>query len=260
MKKLITLLNIVAFVLLALPVSAATPLAQIQSGDLIRGTTFNAVYYMGEDGMRYVFPNDKAYFTWYDNFDTVKWLTDADLAKVQIGGNVTYRPGVRMIKINSDPKTYAVGPNGSLEWVTSEAVAIALYGSNWNRMIDDVPDAFFGNYQRGGEINTANDFDPAQKTAQAENINEDKELQTAIIVTITDSGYSPSSLTIAKGRAVKFINHSNGKHTATAEDLSWGTGTLNNGEAFIRYFKTRGTFGYSDSYNPYIITGGITVE
>ncbi|MBU0646023.1 cupredoxin domain-containing protein [Patescibacteria group bacterium] len=260
MKKLIALLSIFAFVVLAMPVSAATPLAQINSGDLIRGTTFNAVYYMGEDGMRYVFPNDKAYFTWYNNFDTVKWLTDADLAKVQIGGNVTYRPGVRMVKINSDPKTYAVGAGGSLEWVTSEAVAVALYGSNWNQKIDDVPDAFFGNYKKGSEINTAGDFDPASETANASDINEDKNLQEPIVVTISNSTYSPSSLTIAKGRAVKFVNNSSGKHTATAEDLSWGTGTLNNGEAFIRYFKTVGEFGYFDSYNPSSIMGAITVN
>lgn len=260
MKKIITLFSILAFVLMALPVSAATPLSQIQSGDLIRGTTFNAVYYMGEDGMRYVFPNDKAYFTWYDNFDTVKWLTDADLAKIQIGGNVTYKPGVKMIKINSDPKTYAVSAGGTLEWVTSEAVAIALYGSNWNQKIDDVPDAFFGNYTMGSEINTVGDYDPAQEIADAESINEDKNLQEPIVVNIYDSGYSPSSLTIAKGRAVKFQNSGSQKHTATAEDLSWGTGTLKSGEAFIRYFKTRGTFGYSDSYNPSTIMGGITVE
>lgn len=260
MKKIISLFSILAFVLLAMPASAATPLAQIQSGDLIRGTTFNAVYYMGEDGMRYVFPNDKTYFTWYDNFDTVKWLTDADLAKIQIGGNVTYKPGMRMVKINSDPKTYAVSAGGTLEWVTSEAVAIALYGSAWNTMIDDVPDAFFGNYQTGGEINTAGDYDAAQERADAESINEDKNLQEPIVVSIGDLGYSPSSLTIAKGRAVKFVNNGSGKHTATAEDLGWGTGTLNNGESFIRYFKTRGTFGYFDSYNPSTIMGGITVE
>ena len=32
-----------------------------------------------------------------------------------------------MIKINSDHKTYAVGENGGLHWITSEAVAISLF-------------------------------------------------------------------------------------------------------------------------------------
>src|SRR3989338_459764 len=141
MRKFLSFLTIAAFVLgLALPAapaSAATlPMSQIQSCDLIRGASFPAVYYMCKDGFRYVFPNDKTYFTWYNDFASVKWISDADMTKIQIGGNVTYRPGKKMIKINSDPKTYAVGESGGLFWVTSEAIAISMYGTNWNKMID----------------------------------------------------------------------------------------------------------------------------
>src|SRR3989339_2273381 len=113
--------------------AATTALADLNAGDLIRGQSLSAVYYYGADGFRYVFPNDKTYFTWYSNFDSVKWLTDADLGKIQIGGNVTYKPGVKMIKINSDPKTYAIGEGGALRWVSTESAAIALYGSDWNK-------------------------------------------------------------------------------------------------------------------------------
>ena len=119
MKKLSALSAIFALVFTlagATPsASAATiPVSQVNAGDLVRGQSFPAVYYVGRDGFRYVFPNDKAYFTWYSNFDNVKWLSDPDLGTLQIGGNVTYRPGAKMIKINSDPKVYAVGENGSL--------------------------------------------------------------------------------------------------------------------------------------------------
>src|SRR3989338_2938836 len=101
MKKILSTLAIaglvVGFGAHGTPVKAAiTPLAYINSGDLIRGESFAAVYYMGEDGFRYVFPNDKTYFTWYENFDSVKWLSDTDMGTIQIGGNVTYRPGVKM--------------------------------------------------------------------------------------------------------------------------------------------------------------------
>src|SRR5690349_3043752 len=69
--------------------------SSVNSGDLVRGQTYSAVYYIGADGLRYVFPNQKTYDTWYSNFNTVKFISDADLAKIQIGGNVTYKPGVR---------------------------------------------------------------------------------------------------------------------------------------------------------------------
>lgn len=242
------------------PVSAATTaLADLDAGDLIRGQSLSAVYYFGKDGFRYVFPNDKTYFTWYTNFDDVKWLTDADLGKLQIGGNVTYKPGVKMIKINSDPKTYAVGENGALHWVSTEAAAIALYGSNWNTKIDDVPDGFFSNYTMDSDIETADDFVPASETAAASDIDSDKDLKAPYIINLTDSGYSKTELNVDLNRAVKFTNTGSNKHTATAENLSWGSGTLNPGDSFIRYFKTTGEFEFFCSYHS-SETGTIIVE
>src|SRR3990167_2385116 len=207
MRKFLSFLTIAAFVLgLALPAAQASaavvPMSQIQSGDLIRGASFPAVYYMGKDGFRYVFPNDKTYFTWYSDFSGVKWISDADMTKIQIGGNVTYRPGKKMIKINSDPKTYAVGEGGGLFWVTSEAVAVAMYGANWNKMIDDVPDGFFGNYKIAGDINVAEDFIPADESTKAGNINDDKGLQVPLVVEISDSGFADANLMIHGKRAV----------------------------------------------------------
>ncbi len=233
--------------------------ASLQAGDLIRGQSFSAVYYFGKDGMRYVFPNDKTYFTWYNNFDNVKWLTDKDLATIQIGGNVTYKPGSRMIKINSDPKTYAVSAGGQLRHVMTEAVAVALYGSDWNKKIDDVPDGFFSNYKISSALDVASLFSVSGETASATSIDVDKNLKAATIVTITDSGFSPSSVTVSAGTAVKFVNNGSMKHTASANDNTWGTGTMNAGEAFIRYFKTAGSFGYSCAYHP-SMTGTITVQ
>jgi plastocyanin len=242
------------------PAAASTvALADLAAGDLIRGQSLSAVYYYAKDGFRYVFPNDKTYFTWYADFDDVKWLSDADLGKIQIGGNVTYKPGIKMIKINSDPKTYAVGENGALHWVTSEAVAIALYGSNWNTKIDDVPDGFFSNYSTGSDIEESDDFSPTSETAAATNIDSDKNLKAPYLINITNSGYSDPDLTISAGRAVKFTNKGGSKHTATAEDLTWGSGTLNAGDSFTRYFNKTGTFEYFCSYHA-SETGTITVE
>jgi plastocyanin len=220
------------------------------AGDLIRGQSFSAVYYFGKDGMRYVFPNDKTYFTWYSNFDNVKWLTDSDLATIQIGGNVTYKPGVKMIKINSDPKTYAISAGGMLRHIASESVAVALYGSDWNKKIDDVPDGFFPNYKISTAIDVASLFSVSGEMTAAMSINVDKNLKAATVVTIADTGFSPSSVTVSAGTAVKFVNSGTTKHTASADDNKWGTGTMNAGGAFIRYFKEAGTFSYSCAYHP----------
>jgi len=123
--------SMMASVLVA-PLKASA--AGCTSGSLIKGS-LPAVYYCGSDGKRYVFTNDKAYSTWYSDFSSVMTISDADLASIQIGGNVTYRPGVKMLKITSDPKVYAVAHGGTLRHVPSEACAVSLYGSTWNKMI-----------------------------------------------------------------------------------------------------------------------------
>jgi plastocyanin len=231
----------------------------ISSGDLIRGQSYPAVYYMAADGFRYVFPNQKTYDTWYSNFNSVKFISDAELAKIQIGGNVTYKPGSRMIKIDSDPRTYAVSEGGVLHHVGSENIAVALYGNTWNKMIDDVADGFFTNYTIGSELTVASDYVLADVKAGTSTINEDKGVREPAEISITDSGYAPISVNIEAGQAVRFTNNGSNKHTATSDDLSWGTGTLNPGDKFIKVFKTEGTFTFFDSYDSKN-TGALYVE
>jgi plastocyanin len=234
-------------------VGAATT---VNSGDLIRGTSFSAVYYMGADGFRYVFPNDKTYFTWYSDFDDVKFLTDAELAKIQMGGNVTYKPESRMIKINSDPKVYTVWNGGTLYWVETEAMATSLYGANWNTMIDDVPDGFFSNYTLTDDTadTTFVGHDRSDLT-----INDDKDLTAPEEIEITSNGYSPIDVTIDVGETVRFTNTDSEKHTATADDLTWGTGTMQADGTFVRRFDEAGTYTFFDSYDSGN-TGAIYVE
>jgi len=154
---------------------APIPPDGVESGDLIKGSSA-AVYYYGADGKRYVFPNSKCYFTWYDDFSTVKMVSDGELADVEIGGNVTYRPGVKMIKAASSNKVYAVAKNGVRRWIGTEVVAKALYGDSWNTQIQDVPDSFWVNYTAGDDVISADDYNPAVATAASSTINIDKSL------------------------------------------------------------------------------------
>lgn len=119
---------------------------------LVKSPASDAVYYCGADRKRYVFPNDKVYFTWYEDFSEVIEITPEELADIPLGGNATYRPGVKLIKITTDPKVYAVDRGGVLRWMKSPAVAQELYGEDWADQVDDVSDAFFINYTIGEPI------------------------------------------------------------------------------------------------------------
>ncbi|MFC1703132.1 hypothetical protein ACFLZO_01560, partial [Patescibacteria group bacterium] len=88
-------------------------------------------------------------------FDSVVIVDADELASYMLGGNVTYRPGTRLVKIQTDPKVYAVEPTGVLRWVQTEAIMVALYGSEWNKRIDDVADTFFLNYTVGVPLSSA---------------------------------------------------------------------------------------------------------
>ncbi len=150
--------------------------AAVNSGNLIKASR-PSVYYYGEDGKRYVFPNEMTYKSWYVDFSAVKKITDAELASIPIGGNVTYRPGVKMVKITTDPKVYAVAKGGVLRWIRTEAAARSLYGANWNHLIEDVPDEFFTNYSVGSPVNSFSDFDRTGQMAAAPTINTDKNIK-----------------------------------------------------------------------------------
>jgi hypothetical protein len=129
-----------------------------------------AVYYVGSDGKRHAFPNERVYFTWYSNFDGIVELNGSMLATITLGSNVNYRPGMRMVKFTTVNRVYAVARYGSLRWVTSEAAATALYGSAWNTRIDDINDAFFTDYTFGADINSSADFNPTVEAATVANI------------------------------------------------------------------------------------------
>jgi hypothetical protein len=121
------------------------------SGALIKGS-LPTVYYCGADGKRYVFVNQRVYASWYPDFSGVITIPDRQLSNIALGGNATYRPGVKLVKAQSDPKVYAIGRGAVLHWLSSEAVAAHLFGPDWIGMVDCTSDAYFGNYTIGDPI------------------------------------------------------------------------------------------------------------
>ena len=130
-------------------VSSDYALVFLQENDLVKGKASSAVYWF-KGGKRYAFPNEDAYRSWFGtDFSRVIALTDNQLAGLPLGGNVKMKEGVYLLKIQSDPKTYAVEPGGALRWIQTEAQAKALYGDAWAKRVRDVDVSFWVDYTIG---------------------------------------------------------------------------------------------------------------
>lgn len=127
-------------------------------GQIVKMEGLSTLYYVA-DGKRYVFSNEKTYNTWFNDFDGVLTLTPEQIYALPLAGNILYRPGIVLVKITTDPKVYAVSAKGTLRWVKTEAMAKKLYGDDWNKLIDDIPDSFFTNYNVGAAIENDDDYD-----------------------------------------------------------------------------------------------------
>jgi len=254
MSMLKKLTNAVAAV--SLLAGAAMPLVThaaisnaFDPGALIKASG-QTVYYFAENGKRYVFPNEKTYFSWYKNFDTVVTISDQMLSTIPIGGNVTYRPGVKMLKITTDPRTYVVDRGGILRHVGSEQLAQTLYNINWKGNVEDLPDAFFINYRIGDPIATATEFKPADVMTQTTAISQDKgfdDTVAAVSIGNTATGYVPSSMTIKKGTTVTWTNQDSASHSVVG--ASWQSDPLAYGKSYSHKFSEVGSFEYHDGLN-----------
>jgi len=131
-----------------------------------------AVYFYSSDNKRHAFPNEKVYFTWYINFDDVQIVNSTFMASITLGKNVTYHPGTRMVKFITVNTVYAVSQDGVLRAIASEDVAKSLYGSTWNKEIDDISDAFYGNYTFGDDVETSSDYDTDEEENSVQNLDD----------------------------------------------------------------------------------------
>ena len=119
----------------------------------LEGQSGAAVYYIGSDGMKYVFPDQKTYSTWYKNFNDVVRVSVSELDMYPDGGAVTYRAGTKLVTHMNTAKIYAVSPGGILHWIPTAAVAEALYGPTWYTMVEDaIPGYFSSSYTSGSDL------------------------------------------------------------------------------------------------------------
>ncbi|MCK9361296.1 phosphodiester glycosidase family protein [Patescibacteria group bacterium] len=131
-----------------------------------------AVYFYGHDNRRHAFPNEKVFFTWYADFSTVQTVSASFLTSITLGGNVTYRPGIKMVKFQTLNNVYAVALGGALRWIKTENAAASLYGIDWNKKVDDIPDTFFTDYRFGSDIVITDDYDKNAEITAAPTIDQ----------------------------------------------------------------------------------------
>ncbi|MDP2631811.1 MAG: S8 family peptidase [Candidatus Uhrbacteria bacterium] len=144
------------------PITGALELiSNVVARSYISSPGFQSVYFIANDFSRYAFVNEDAYFTWQDSFDSVSSVTDATLGTLPLGGLMLPKPGVVLVKIQSNPVVYAVEENPVnelspiLREITSEQIAITMYGENWADYVIDISPSFWTRYTLGSPIEIA---------------------------------------------------------------------------------------------------------
>ncbi|MBI5254731.1 hypothetical protein HY932_03070 [Candidatus Falkowbacteria bacterium] len=156
-NKLFTGFVVLATIAWAMGLAMFAPVAiaatTLTAGTLIQAPNNTAVYYYGSDGKRYVFPHEKYYKTWYADFKNITTITADEMGVIEIGGNVSIRPGTKLVKFTTAPSVYAVEPGSKLKKIGTEAAAKALYGANWAKNVIDLYDTLYTNYaKQTGEL------------------------------------------------------------------------------------------------------------
>lgn len=78
-------------------------------------------------------------------------------------------------------------------------------------------------------------------------------------IAIADFAYSPDNLTVDSGTTVSFPNEDSTSHTATADDDTFDTGTIEGGESGSLTLEQPGTYRYYCLFHPFM-KGTVTVE
>lgn len=150
-----TILWSIGFAALVAPLAVKADVV-LTAGDVIQGASTKNVFSYAADGKRYTFPSDKVFLSWFKDWTVVKKIPDAQLGGITIGGTIPYRAGTLLIKVQTDPKVYAIEPGGIRRWIETEAIAKSLYGNDWAKKVHDVdPSIFPYVYTAGPSLNTA---------------------------------------------------------------------------------------------------------
>jgi plastocyanin len=108
----------------------------------------------------------------------------------------------------------------------------------------DEPAAESGSVYGGGSEESDDSAQPAEDTGGAP--------VQAATVDISDFAYDPATITVSKGGTVEWTNGDDAPHTATAQDDSFDTGSLDKGDSAKVTLKETGTFIYICTFHPFM--------
>ena len=106
----------------------------------------------------------------------------------------------------------------------------------------------------GDDDEEATPSEPPAQT-QADGAGADSDGSTAVqaaTVDIKGFRYAPPAVTVKAGGTVDWTNGDTAPHTATAEDDSFDTGSLDKGDAGKVTFDEAGTFSYICTFHPFM--------
>ncbi|MFH1611031.1 MAG: hypothetical protein ABIA83_00295 [Patescibacteria group bacterium] len=291
MKKILISLSLGVFALcIALPASASLSfpsVADLDHGDLIKTASSSSVYYFGDNEMRYGFPNEATYYTWYDNFNGVKTISVSQMGDIPFGGNVTYKPqmgndgiSTRLLKLSGKSTVYVPIGDGMLVGLKGEDNASALFGLGWKNYIDTLPDVLANQYTfLSGYLADSTRF----IEDNGYSISDDKELQTTSGVMMYEdpmrfAGYDElgtckttgtcctgnycgyNVVKVDEGGTAKFINYTEDSLTIREEDGLWTTGKMEPGDIVVLQINLdSGVYNFQASEN-HSMVGVMVVE
>ena len=134
-------------------------ISAVSAGQFVRSYSFNSIYYIDEDLMRHPFWGPKSFFTYADSFNEISWVTDATLSTMTISTPMIPKAGVVLVKIQSDPKVYAIDEGNILRWVPDEDTALTLYGASWADYVIDLEPTIFSNFTVGDSMTVNSSVD-----------------------------------------------------------------------------------------------------
>lgn len=152
------------------------PFVRLYPGMLVRSkATSPSVYYVALDLKKYQFPNLKVFSSWFQDFKGITLIPDVQMAKLQNGGVVRFRPGSTPIKTALDVSVYTITKGGVLHKLGSEKLAEEYYGPKWMNKVVDVTDVQFSNYSIGDAVGaqTKKEYSPATQLAAVTTIDQD---------------------------------------------------------------------------------------
>lgn len=148
--------------------------ALLQTGMLIKGSSHPAVYYYGSDGLRHLFPTTVVLDSWYGPYDAngiplsngsicnqVVEIPDVMLSQVQLGTMVTFKPGVYVTGLITDPGRWVVSRGQVARKLSPAVLQDQIYPATAQvRLRRNIP-SFFADYQIGAQITNASQYDLA---------------------------------------------------------------------------------------------------